>query len=312
MDGKFKIAVLGIGGVGGYIGGKLAGCYFNSTDKEIIFIARGENQQQIKSLGLKLVTDEGEQIVHPPSVKSTPSPQDSFDLVICTVKSYDLQRSIELWKTVFSENTVIIPFLNGVDARDRIKKILPIADVWNGCIYIVSRLISPGTVKVTGSLSKAYFGSDSASKEKLKMIENIFKNAGINAQLSQNIDFEVWRKFFFISPLATITSFLDTPVGGIINHIEKRKLLRNLLEELKIVADAIGITFEDSIIEKTLSRFEALPQETTSSMHDDFKKGKKTELNSLTGYVVSLAEKLNAEVPTYKRMFTELNNKAQK
>jgi 2-dehydropantoate 2-reductase len=308
---KFKIAVLGIGGVGGYLGGELAGRYFGSTGTEVIFIAKGENQKQIKSNGLKLITDEGEQIVHPSSVKSAPAPGDLFDMIICAIKSYDLEHSIELWKSAVNNDTIVIPFLNGVDARERIKKILPDSDVWNGCIYIVSRLISPGTVKVTGSLSKAYFGSETASQEKLNMVENIFKKAGINAQIPQKIDFEVWRKFFFISPLATITSYLDLPVGGVIGSSENRNLLKSLLEEIKAVAGKAGINFEGSIAEKTLSRFEALPAETTSSMHDDFKKGKKTELNSLTGYVVSLAEKLNMEVPTYKRMFNELNKRAQ-
>ena len=134
MIAKFRIAILGLGAVGGYFGGKLAAHYSDSKEIEIIFIARGENENTIKSNGLKLITSQGEQIIHPAVVTSQPGLLGIIDLLLVCVKSYDLETSFEPLKPCINDQTIILPLLNGVDNSERIKKILPQADVWRGCV----------------------------------------------------------------------------------------------------------------------------------------------------------------------------------
>ena len=311
MRSKFKIAILGLGGVGGYIGEKLAAHYAASNEIEIDFIARGENGRIIKEDGLKLITPQGELIAHPSFITGQPEELGLVDLIICCVKNYDLETSIESLKPCIKKDTIILPFLNGVDASERIRKIIPQAEIWDGCVYILSRLMAPGIVKQSAGLNQFYFGSAKASKEKLKRIETILKEAGINAFLSENISETIWEKFFFISMIATLTSYFDLGIGYIINNHEGRELLLNLLSELKAVADAKQISLPNNIIQKTLDKIFSLPYETLSSMHSDFKRGGQTEVDSLTGYTVKAGMETGIPTPNYERIWKGLLEKLQ-
>lgn len=308
MSEKFRIAVLGIGGVGGYFGGKLAEHFANSNDVEIIFIARGESAKVIKENGLKVFTPENEITVKPHLISDEPSEIGKVDLFILCTKAYDLTESIEKYRDCISDKTAILPLLNGVNHAETVRLILPKSEVWNGCVFIVARLIEKGVVKVDSEIRLLQFGGV-GNKEKLKKVEKIFKSAGIHTELVDDIDKTIWEKFIFISSLATLTSYLDKNIGFIVNSEENMKPLNDLIGEVTTLARAKNIKVAESIEEFTLNRIKNAPPESTSSMHSDFMKKGKTELETLTGYVVKEAEKMNLSAPTYKKLYQELKHK---
>jgi 2-dehydropantoate 2-reductase len=309
MSEKFRIAVLGIGGVGGYYGGKLAARYADANEVEIIFIARGENEKAIRTNGLQIITPEGEQIAKPYLVTNEPDEIGEVDLFILCTKAYDLAESIGKFKNIVGEKTAILPLLNGVNHAETIQKILPEAEIWNGCAFIVSRLISPGVVKVDSTLRLLHFGSSDRSKQKLEKVEQIIKSAGIDGEFVVDIDKAVWEKFIFISSLATATSYLDTNMGGIVNSPDNEKLLVELIGEVTKLARAKKINVDENIEEISLNRVKLAPPESTSSMHSDFLRKGKTELETLTGYVVREAKNFNVETPVYERLYNELRTR---
>src|SRR6478752_9545060 len=124
-----RITIAGIGGVGGFFGGKLASHYEGAKDVEIHFIARGENEKVIREHGLKVEGHEGTFIAHPTSVTSDPARVGKTDFLICCTKSYDLEESIRQLQPIIGNETVILPLLNGVDSYERIKVLLPDANV---------------------------------------------------------------------------------------------------------------------------------------------------------------------------------------
>lgn len=310
-DIQMKIAILGLGAVGGFIGGKLA-LYYQGTDKKIIFITRGENMKAIKLNGLKLVSVSGEEVSSPYLITDNPAEIGYLDLLICCIKSYDLEESITSLYSCITEKTIIIPLLNGVDAPGRIRSIVPQADVLEGCIYIVSQLIAPGVIKQAGNLNKVYFGSNTADSGTLSKIETLFRDANINANASQDISVLIWEKFFFISPLATLTSYLNIPVGEILSNENFKTRLVTLMQELKLVVDAKNIKLPENIILKALERLYALPYETTSSMQKDFHRRHKTEVQSLTGIVSELGRQKGIATPLYDLMLESLKTKVNK
>src|SRR5258706_5569777 len=306
---KLKVAILGVGGVGGFLGGKLAARYTATDVAEIMFIARGEHERAIRSSGLKLLTPEGEQISHPSKVTSRPEELGVVDLVLCCVKSYDLESSLELLRPCVNDHTIILPFLNGVDARERISRVFPRARVWEGCIYIISRLIVPGVVRQSGALRWLYFGAENEAAPKLQEIETLLISAGINAKLSGNVTQTIWEKYLFISPFATLTAYLDLPIGGILKDKEQKEVLLRLITELKTVADAKGIPLPEDIVQVTLAKSTSLPYESSSSMRDDFQKGNRTEVEALTGYVAAEGRALHIPTPTYDRRLAGLRGR---
>jgi 2-dehydropantoate 2-reductase len=205
-----------------------------------------------------------------------------------------------------------LPFLNGVDAKERIEKNYAEAEVWDGCVYIMVRLAEPGVVKELGNIHQFYFGSVDGNQEKLKSFKKILHDADINAVLSEDIEQTIWDKFLLISTIGSLTSYLDLSIQEIVSDEKHKKALIELMNELKAVGEAKQITFSDNIIEKTVSLLGSTPIGTTSSMHSDFKTGGKTEYESLTEYVVKQGGSLNIETPNYKRILNGLLNKMTK
>lgn len=196
--------------------------------------------------------------------------------------------------------------LNGVDSTERVKQMFPENDVWEGCVYVVSRLEQPRVIKKSGTVNALYFGSPAASIDVLKKVESILNVDGVNAWLSSNILQTVWEKFLFISTMATLTSYLEKTIGQILSNAEHTLSLVSLLHELHAVTAAKGVSLPDNIIQQTLDKMASFPYEATSSMHSDYRKGTKTEVESLTGYVVQSGKALNVPTPTYEMMYEKL------
>jgi 2-dehydropantoate 2-reductase len=110
-----KIAIIGVGGVGGYFGGKLATHYSSAEDIKIIFIARGKHLKKIQNNGLQVITQQGTFIAKPDKAIDNHVSGSIFDLIIFCVKSYDLEDSAKLFKNCVNEQTVAITVLNGVN-----------------------------------------------------------------------------------------------------------------------------------------------------------------------------------------------------
>lgn len=299
---KTKIGILGLGGVGGYFGGLLAKAYFESDNIEIIFIARGETQKAIAENGLKIITDDSETIVYPKLVSNNPDEIGKLDYLICATKTYDIEESLLSLKKCIALKTVVLPLYNGVDAPERIEKIFPENEVLQGCVYIISMIISPGTIRKIGFYEKLFFGSKTIPISKLEELQSIFKNAKIESYLVENIEETVWEKFIFISALASATSYLNQNIGEILINKESKDIYVALLYEIEAVAKAKGLQLPTDIVDQTIIKLEKSPKNATSSMNRDLLAGNKTEVTSLTQFVVNEGLKYGVKTPLYKKI----------
>mgnify|MGYP000950426124 CR=1 FL=1 len=119
----------------------------------------------------------------------------------------------------------------------------------------------------------------------------------------------VWDKFAFISTVATSTSYTDKTYGGVLGDPADRADLDSLLAEFQTVAAAKGIVLSEGIAGKVIAQMERIPADTTTSMQRDFRTGRTTELESLTGYVVREGRRLGVPTPTYDRMYESLRGR---
>ena len=304
---KTRIGILGLGGVGGYFGGLLAKAYFKSDAVEIVFIARGETLKVVSELGLKIITDEDESTVFPAVVSNDPEVIGKLDFLICATKTYDIEESLEAIKKCITKNTVFLPLYNGVDAPERISTMFPDNEVLQGCVYIVSMIVSPGVIKKVGAFEKLFFGSETASVYKMKALQTIFQNAGIESYLVDNIEDTVWEKFVFISSLASATSYLNQNVGEILESESSRNLYVSLLNEITMIAAVKGLNLPNDIVMQTILKLEKTPKNVTSSMHRDLLAGRKIELASLTEFVVNEGLKYEVDTPVYDKIVAALS-----
>lgn len=307
---KTKIIIAGIGGVGGYFGGLLAREFYNNDKVEINFLARGKNLEIIKDQGLTIIKGTESFITKPNVITDNPADFGKADLIVLSVKSYDVEEILSQLNDCITNKTVFLPLLNGVDSRKKIQEKFPNNLVLNGCVYIVSRLTEPGKIENFGNIEKLYFGDESIQNENLVGFEKIFLKAKIDAVLSKDIEKIVWEKFIFISAIATSTSFFNKTVGEIFENSEMENQLRSLINEVTELAKMKQIKLSEDIEELTFSKLKTLPYTATSSMHSDFiNKKSKTELESLTGYVISESEKYGLKAPVFEKMYQNLINK---
>jgi len=309
---KTKIVIVGLGGVGGYYGGLLAKQYADDPQIEIYFVARGKHLKKIQENGLKVITETGTFVGKPTLATDNVIEIGIADYVILATKSYDLDATIHQIKPCVGKNTVILPLLNGADISSRISILLPGIEVWNGCTYIVARLNEPGVVESSGNLHRFNFGYENKTSERLIAFEKLLKDAGIDATFYENILSVIWKKFFFISATASLTSYFNVSFGALLTDETRKNTLIELLEELFLVANAEGAVIDRSVISKVIHQLEKLPFDTTASMHSDFIAGKNAEVDTLTGIVVKLGKKHDIATPVYEKVYKELSSRMKK
>jgi 2-dehydropantoate 2-reductase len=301
-----RIAIVGVGGVGGYFGAKLAHHYASHRDTQVIFIARGEHLERIEEDGLEVGTVEGDYRVKPDGATDNPKDLGVLDLILLAVKGYDLESGARLIIQNLGDQSVVIPLLNGVDNAERLRSLLPGGRILNGCVYVSAHLLKPGVVQQVGGPCRLLFGPEDGETEAFRDIEKILQDAGIKAELQSDIRAAVWEKYMFISPFACVSSLYNRPLGGILEFGETRDLLRGLMRELESVCDGQGVQVPENIVEISMEKASQFPYETKSSMQLDCEKGKNTELDLFAGYVVNSGAALGIDVPLYRMAYEKL------
>ena len=301
-----RVVVIGIGGVGGYYGGKLAMRARHDEGLEVIFVARGRNLEQIQKKGLKLITDEGEFVAHPTRAADNTEEAGTADLIIFCVKGYDLEESARLVSRNLKKRTAVLPLLNGVNNAEKLKALLPGCKILNGCVYISTSIVEPGTVRQAGGSCQLFFGPEDGNIDNFMEIERLFKDAGIKAELKTNIKEVVWEKYIFVCPMASVTSLLRQPFGALMENEESRDLIEGLMREIELIARAKDVGLAEDVVESSLKKASAFPYDTKTSMQLDFEKAQKTELEIFTGYVVKAGGELGIEVPLHQRVYSRL------
>ncbi|MEO7176302.1 MAG: 2-dehydropantoate 2-reductase [Saprospiraceae bacterium] len=308
MEKKTKILVAGIGGIGGFFGGLLAKKYHDDASIDIYFLARGEHLAAIQAHGLKVEYGTDSFLAHPTLATDDPKQIGVVDYILLCSKSYDIDELASQLAPCIDNNTVILPAQNGVDAYPRIANLYPNSLVLQGCAYIIASIKAPGIVQNTGNIQKLFFGSNKVQDPHCLALEEILQSAGIDAHSSDDIKSIVWEKFAFISPLATATTYFNMNIGEVLlNH--KPELLQ-LISEIVQIAKAQHISQAEDLEKSTLDKILKMPASASSSMHRDFYSGKgKSEIDSLTKYVVDKGLELGIETPTFERMYKELKSR---
>lgn len=296
-----RIAVAGVGGVGGYIGAHLC-----KLDEEIVFLARGEHAAEIERVGLLIQEDTGVLSATPDSVTTAEALEGSIDVLLLCIKSYDIVEMLKALEKNITPETIILPFSNGVEHKERIDLLVD-AKVLHGAVYILAHKEAPGVIVKKGKVFAALFG-DREYIEETALLSSFFKKAGLRHKTPEDIEAAIWKKYLFISAFAALTSYFDTTMLNV--YELHRNWAETLLQEIADVAQAKGIEIQDEV-EKALKTASSLPADASSSMHLDFKNGVQTELETLCGYIVKEGKKVHLPTPMMAKIYGVLKNTIQ-
>jgi len=284
-----RIAIIGLGGVGGYLAASFA-----KSGLDVTGFARGKHLEAIQRSGITVKEDEKEWNV-PLHVKSLDEAQGYYDVVLFCVKSYDLLSSCKALQNHINANSILLSFSNGVNNGELLRKCCD-ARVLDGCIYILSHIEEAGVVRKKGKVFAALFGGEDA--EAVQTVAGLFETASLRYKTPQNIKEALYKKYIFIAAFATLTAYYDISIGAVYekHYDEAEKLLTEIAKEAK---EKEGIDIFDEV-QKSLDTASKVPYDSSTSMHLDFKNGKKTELENLTGYV---------QKPFMQKLYNELKKR---
>lgn len=288
-----RIAILGLGGVGAYIGAKLCAL---KDEHEIIFIARGDHLKAIQKKGLRILNINEEETYYPSSAKE--SVTEPIDILFLCTKTYHSKAAIEQISSAINENTLLIPIANGVNSKELLSPITK-AKISEACVYIVSHKIEPGLIKKATNVFALILSSENQT-----LLEPLFTKAGLRVKFSDDIKKEIWKKFLFISAMGSLTSYYEKGMGTI--YQEHQDELKALLHEIYAVSKKEGVNLEESEIDKALHTSSKLPLDAPTSMWLDIQAKGNNELQSLSNHIIIKAQEHSLDTPIMQKIYTKL------
>jgi 2-dehydropantoate 2-reductase len=295
-----KILVYGIGGVGGYFGGKLANAGFDTT-----FIARGNHLKAIKEKGLYVKSIYGDFYTRPTFATSDIREAKAPDLIVLATKNWQVAEVSVLLNEVIHKDTVILPLQNGVNATDKLMKVLPEQNVLAGLCKIISFIEAPGKIWHKAFHPQIIFGELNNTKSKrISAIKKVFDRAGFDNYIAENIQLEQWRKFLFIATISGIGGLTRMQIGINRSDVGVRKLMEQTALEIKALANAKGIGLTNTDVENAFRAIDKQAADTTASMQRDIMERKPSELEDFNGYIVRESQKYALPAPVNTFIYT--------
>ena len=290
-----KIAIFGSGGVGGYFGGRLA-----AAGEDVTFLARGAHLTAMQKEGLHIASPLGD--LHLPSVQATDRPQaiGPVDVVLFTVKLYDVDASAATLSPLIGPDTVVITLQNGVDAMDMVAKHVGADHVAGGAAYIVVVIDKPGHLRHTAAQQLVFGERDSRRSDRLVAFEQAGIRAGFQAKASSDVQADLWTKFVRLATWSGMTTVTRSPMGVIRDTPATYDLMMAAMEEVIAVGKARGVNFPPDLMEGTIKQIRNFPAGSKSSMLEDFERGRRLELPWLSGAVVRIGKEVGVPTPIHQ------------
>ncbi len=206
---SYKIVVYGIGGVGGYFGGKLIQAGYDVT-----FIARGAHLKAVKEKGLHVKSINGDFIAKPTLATDDITKVPQADLVLLGVKSWQVKDAAKQIKTILTKNTSVLPLQNGANNADTLLTVLEKQNILAGLCKIVSKIEAPGVINHFVYEPEIIFGElENTKTERVKQLQEVFDKAGFKNTISDNIHLDIWEKFLFIATVSGIGALTRSNFG---------------------------------------------------------------------------------------------------
>ncbi|MCB1477646.1 MAG: 2-dehydropantoate 2-reductase [Rhodobiaceae bacterium] len=288
-----KIATVATGGIGGYLAVRLT-----EAGHQVATIARGAHLDAIRKNGLKLEAHDGDHLVAPWIATDDTSEVGAVDAIIFGVKCGGLDAAANLCKPMLGDNTIVIPFLNGVEASDRLARILPEKNVGNGVAFISTTISAPGVISQTGEFNKFVFAErDSRPSTRIDALREAIDAAGSNAPPTDDIERELWSKFVLFSAVSGVTAAARCTIGDIMASDVLGDTFRAIIAETAALGRARGVALPGSIEADTWAFAQGLPAPMRASTAVDLEHGFSLEVDWISGAVARLSEEAGLPAP---------------
>ena len=294
-----KYAIIGAGGTGGCLG-----FFLKKAGKDVTLIARGKHLEAIRKNGLTIqkLWDESRETL-PVKACTAEEYKEIPDVILVCVKGYSMDETVPTIKKIAGKETVVIPILNIYGTGGRLQKKLPELTVTDGCIYVSANILEPGVILQHGKILRVVFGARKPEEEteKMREVAKDMVTDDLEVILSENIRRDAMVKFSYVSPIGAAGLYCNAVAADFQREGEQREMFKALIREIVALSHAMGIEFEEDLVERNLKILAALSPEATTSMQRDVMEEKCSEMDGLVYEVVRMGEEYKVDMPQYKK-----------
>jgi 2-dehydropantoate 2-reductase len=297
-----RIAILGVGGAGGYFGGRLV-----QAGEEVVFVARGATLAALRRDGLHLESPKGDAELTGLTVAGSAKEAGEVDAVILGVKSWQVPEAARSCHPLLSSDTFVVPLQNGVEAPGQIAAALGARHAVGGLARIIAFQIGPGRIRHLGAEPYLAFGElDGTISPRVERLRDTLVRAGMVAEVRTDIRRAMWEKFLLVVPVGGVGASTGLRFGEIFRSPEVRATLRHAMQEVIDLARSHEVPLAEEDAAKAMAFLEKLPEDGSTSLHRDLEERKPSELEAWTGAVVRLARERGVAVPVHEEIYRAL------
>jgi 2-dehydropantoate 2-reductase len=294
-----NIVIIGAGALGSYFGGRL-----QQAGQDVQYLVRKNRAKQLKENGISITSPHGNYQFNELHITENVNDIEKVDLVILAVKGQHLQGTLTDLKVLVEKGAKVLPLLNGLEHLSILQDELGDEAVLGGSAFIIATLDEKGHVIHSNDNHDLIYGPLHPSQKKI--CDDFEQAAGLaimKVSRTENILIRMWIKYMFITAFSGVTTASNLPIGTIRKFPETNGLLEKVLVEMKELANAydVGITVEN--IAQALENMAGLPDESTSSMHQDRRKGLTLEVEHLQGGALRLADRVGLKLPVIGTLY---------
>jgi 2-dehydropantoate 2-reductase len=297
-----KIAVIGVGGLGGYYGGLLC-----RAGHEVAFIARGEHLTALREKGLQVKSVHGDFHVAPVRATDRPREIGPVDLVLVCVKTPAIDAAAEAALPLVGPDTVVMGLQNGIDAAERLGKGVGMDRVLGAVTWIAAHIEAPGVIRQVSDFRRIVLGElDGSTSDRVRRTVEALGRMGIPVEAADAIRRALWEKFVFIAGFSGVGALTRLEVGDYRAVPQTRALMTSLMREVENLAGATGVRLATDVVDQALARIDGAAPTMKPSMQRDVEAGRPSELESMIGVIARMGRSLGVPTPTADILYAAL------
>lgn len=276
---SMRIAVVGVGGVGGYFGAVLV-----RAGHDVTFIARGETLAALRARPL-IVHDVSGDFEAAVRATDRPAGVGPVDLILLAVKAYDLDEAARAARPMVGPESAVLAIQNGVDHGERVAAVLGRDVTLAGVTFVVAHREAAGVVRRTDPAQRIDFAPLSPpGRARAERAAVALRDAGVDARVVDDLPSTLWRKLALVDVTSTLGSLTRAPLGVWLSAPASRALMLRTAREVEAVAVAEGLPLR-GVAEETIAVLDGVEPSLEPSMLVDLRNGRPLEIDAIQGAV---------------------------
>lgn len=288
------VAVLGPGGIGGLLAALLS-----RSGHRVVCLAREATADTLRTGGIRVRSSLFGDFTAP--VEADTELREPVDACLIAVKHTALDTALARLAPDRLGDALVVPLLNGVEHPATLRARYQPDRVAPGVIRVESTRTAPGVIEHGSPFAEIDLAGDGVPRPRLDTLAEVLTDAGVTTRVLADETAALWAKLAFLAPFALLTTRYGVPVGEA--RTAHREELESLVAETAAVSRACGAAADPA---RSLSRFDAFPASTKSSMQRDAEAGRPLELDAIGGALLRAADRHGVPVPVTARLVGEL------